>query len=36
MSNLWTEAAGIVLLVIAGVLQLIGFFTIRRIVAIEI
>jgi tight adherence protein B len=36
MSNLWTETAGIVLLVIAGVLQLLGFFTIRRIVAIEI
>jgi tight adherence protein B len=36
MSNLWTEAAGIVLLVIAGVLQVLGFFTIRRIVAIEI
>ena len=36
MSNLWTEAAGIVLLVIAGILQLLGFFTIRRIVAIEI
>ncbi|MCJ7491685.1 MAG: type II secretion system F family protein [Dehalococcoidia bacterium] len=36
MSNLWTEAAGIVLLVIAGILQLLGFFTIRRIAAIEI
>jgi tight adherence protein B len=36
MSNLWTETTGIVLLVIAGVLQLLGFFTIRRIAAIEI
>jgi tight adherence protein B len=36
MSNLWTEPVGIVLLVVAGVLQLLGFFTIRRIVAIEI
>jgi tight adherence protein B len=36
MSNLWTETAGIVLLVIALVLQLLGFFTIRRVIAIEI
>lgn len=36
MSNLWTEAAGIILLIIAGALQLMGFLTIRRIVAIEI
>ncbi len=36
MSNLWTEPAGVVLLVIAVVLQVLGFFTIRRIVAIEI
>jgi tight adherence protein B len=36
MSNLWTEPAGIVLLAIAGVLQVLGFFTIRRIAAIEI
>ncbi len=36
MSNLWTEPAGIVLLVVAAVLQVLGFFTIRRIVAIEI
>ncbi len=36
MSNLWTEPAGIVLLVIAAVFQVIGFLTIRRIVAIEI
>jgi tight adherence protein B len=36
MSNLWTEGAGIVMLVIAGLLQLLGFFTIRRIVSIEI
>jgi tight adherence protein B len=36
MSNLWTEPAGIVLLIIAVVLQVLGFFTIRRVVAIEI
>jgi tight adherence protein B len=36
MSNLWTQSAGIVLLVIAGVLQVLGFFTIRRIISIEI
>jgi tight adherence protein B len=36
MSNLWTETAGIILLIIAGALQLMGFLTIRRIVAIEI
>jgi tight adherence protein B len=36
MSNLWTEPAGIVLLIIAAVLQVLGFFTIRRVVAIEI
>jgi tight adherence protein B len=36
MSNLWTTTAGLVLLVIAGVLQLLGFLTIRRIVAIDI
>lgn len=36
MSNLWTETAGIILLIIAGSLQLLGFMTIRRIVGIEI
>ena len=36
MSNLWTETAGIVLLIIAGTLQVLGFLTIRRIVNIEI
>jgi tight adherence protein B len=36
MSNLWTEPAGIVMLAIAGVLQLLGFVTIRRIIAVEI
>jgi tight adherence protein B len=36
MSNLWTTPAGLVLLTIAGVLQLLGFLTIRRIVAIDI
>jgi tight adherence protein B len=35
MSTLWTETAGIVLLVIAGVLQAIGFIIIRRIVTID-
>lgn len=36
MSNLWTEPAGIVMLVTAGTFQLLGFLTIRRIIAIEI
>lgn len=36
MSTLWTESAGVVLLVIAGVLQVLGFIVIRRIVAIDI
>ena len=36
MSNLWTETAGIVLLIIAGTLQVLGFLTIRRITNIEI
>jgi len=36
MSLLWTESAGVVLLVIIGVLQAIGFVVIRRIVAIDI
>jgi tight adherence protein B len=36
MSNLWTTPGGLVLLTIAGVLQLLGFLTIRRIVAIDI
>ncbi len=37
MSNLWTEPAGIVLLVDSRAsLQVLGFFTIRRIIAIEI
>jgi tight adherence protein B len=36
VSNLWTETPGIVLLVIAVVLQVLGFFTIRRLSAIEI
>jgi tight adherence protein B len=36
MSNLWTETAGIVLLIIAGTLQVLGFLTIRRIIAIEV
>jgi tight adherence protein B len=36
MSNLWTDTAGIVLLAVAAALQVLGFFTIRRIVAIEI
>jgi tight adherence protein B len=36
MSVLWTEPAGVVLLIIAGVLQVIGFVAIRRIVAIDI
>jgi len=36
MSTLWTESAGVVLLVIAVVLQVIGFLAIRRIVAIDI
>jgi tight adherence protein B len=36
MSVLWTESTGIVLLIIAGVLQVIGFIAIRRIVTIDI
>jgi tight adherence protein B len=36
MSNLWTETAGIVLLIIAGTFQVLGFLTIRRITNIEI
>jgi len=36
MSNLWTETAGIVLLIVAATLQVLGFLTIRRIVNIEI
>jgi len=36
MSNLWTTPMGLVLLIGAGVLQLLGFLTIRRIVAIDI
>ena len=36
MSNLWTTAAGLVLLIIAGVLLLLGFLTIQRIVNIDI
>jgi tight adherence protein B len=36
MSNLWTTPVGLVLLIGAGVLQLLGFLTIRRIVAIDI
>ena len=36
MSVLWTESVGVVLLIIAGVLQVIGFIAIRRIVAIDI
>jgi tight adherence protein B len=36
MSTLWTESAGVVLLIVAGVLQLLGFLTIRRIVMIDI
>jgi len=36
MSNLWTEPAGIAMLVIAGALQVLGFLTIRRIISIEI
>jgi tight adherence protein B len=36
MSNLWTTPVGIVLLVSAAFLQLLGFLTIRRIIAIDI
>jgi tight adherence protein B len=36
MSNLWTTPVGLALLVGAGVLQVLGFLTIRRISAIEI
>jgi tight adherence protein B len=36
MSTLWTSSTGIMLLVIAGVLQLIGFIAIRKIVTIDI
>jgi tight adherence protein B len=36
MSNLWTTPAGVGLLVGAAVLQVLGFLTIRRIVAIDI
>jgi tight adherence protein B len=36
MSNLWTTPVGLVLLIGAGVLQLLGILTIRRIVAIDI
>ena len=36
MSSLWTETAGIVALIIAGALQVLGFLTIRRIVNIEL
>jgi tight adherence protein B len=36
MSNLWKEQAGVVMLVIAAVLQVLGFVTIRRIVAVDI
>jgi tight adherence protein B len=36
MSNLWTTPVGLVLLIGAAFLQLLGFLTIRRIVAIDI
>jgi tight adherence protein B len=36
MSVLWTEPAGVVLLIIAGVLQVVGFIAIQRIVSIDI
>ena len=36
MSNLWKETAGIILLIVAGGLQILGFLTIRRVMAIEI
>lgn len=36
VSNMWTTPVGVALLVGAGVLQLLGFLTIRRIVAIDI
>jgi tight adherence protein B len=36
MSNLWTTPAGLVLLIGAAFLQLLGFLTIRRILAIDI
>ena len=36
VSTLWTEPIGVMLLIIAGVLQLIGFIAIRRIVSIDI
>ncbi len=36
MSNLWTEPAGIVLLIVAAGLQLVGFLTIRRVINIEV
>jgi tight adherence protein B len=35
MSNLWTDTAGIIMLIAAVTLQVLGFLTIRRIVAIE-
>ncbi len=36
MSNLWTETAGIVLLIVAVALQVLGFLTIRRIINIDV
>jgi tight adherence protein B len=36
MSNLWTETGGIVLLIIAVMLQVLGFLTLRRVTNIEI
>jgi tight adherence protein B len=36
MSNLWTETTGIILLIVAVTLQVLGFLTIRRIIAIEV
>jgi tight adherence protein B len=36
ISNLWEETAGIILLLVAGGLQILGFLTIRRVMAIEI
>ena len=36
MSNLWTETAGIVLIIVAVTLQVLGFLTIRRITSIEL
>lgn len=36
MSRLWTDPVGIGMLVVAGILQILGFLLIRRIVAIDI